>query len=83
MGKFFRVIPGIWFFANMAFVNEIALFTSFLATIYVPEVRKYIEPMEWAPVIILYVCRALVISSKYSLLPVLGLGPGRGRCTRR
>ena len=69
VGKFFRVIPGIWFFANMAFVNEIALFTSFLATIYVPEVRKYIEPMEWAPVIILYVCRALVISSKYSLLP--------------
>lgn len=67
--KFFCVVPGTEFFVNMAFVNEVSLFTCFLASIYSPEVRKYIEPMEWATVIILFVCRALVISSKYSLLP--------------
>ena len=69
VATFFRVIPGSWFFTNMAFVNEVGFWTSFLASIYVPEVREYIEPLEWAPVMILYICRALVISSKYSLLP--------------
>ena len=46
VATFFRVIPGSWFFTNMAFVNEVGFWTSFLASIYVPEVREYIEPLE-------------------------------------
>jgi hypothetical protein len=69
MDKAYRVIPGARLFVNLAFFNETSMWLAFFATMYVDDVRTYIEPGEFAVVMILHTCRALVIASKYSLLP--------------
>ena len=81
--RFFRVVPDFVPFVNIALMNEMAICLILLATNLSPDVRQYVEPMEAAPLVILYVCRALVIASKYSLLPESFVSDRGGKLYRR
>lgn len=82
-GRFFRLVPEFVPFVNIALINELAICLILLATNLSPDVRRYVEPMEAAPVVILYMCRALVIASKYSLLPDSFVSDRGGKMYRR
>ena len=64
-------------------MNEMAICLILLATNLSPDVRQSSNPMEAAPLVILYVCRALVIASKYSLLPESFVSDRGGKLYRR